>query len=58
MNYVTAEIMEKFDVTFEEALEIQDIMEESGLDFSECSMVQFGSTMRKAFFTWYYPDRG
>lgn len=52
MNYVTVEIMEKFDVTVGEALEIQEIMEESDLDFSECSMVEFGHTMRKAYFQW------
>ena len=52
MNYVTVEIMETFGVTVGEALEIQEIMEESDLDFSECSMVEFGHAIRKAHLEW------
>lgn len=37
MNYVTEAIIEKLGVSIKEALQIQDIMDESDIDFSECS---------------------
>ena len=52
MNYVTEEIIEKVGVSADEALQIQEIMEDSDLDFSECSMVEFGHAIRKAHLEW------
>jgi hypothetical protein len=52
MNYVTDEIMETLQVSAKVALEIQAIMDESDLDFSECSDFEFRMAMRQAFSQW------
>lgn len=52
MNYVTEEIMEALQVSANAALEIQAIMDESDLDFSECTDFEFRQCMRQAFSTW------
>lgn len=52
MNYVTEAIIEKLGVSIKEALQIQDIMDESDIDFSECSMVEFGHAIREAHLEW------
>lgn len=49
MNYVTEQIMELLDVPVEMALAVQDVMDESDLDFSECTDFQFRKCVRESY---------
>ena len=48
MNWYTKEIMRVLNVPVEKALAIQDIMDRSDLDFSECTSKQFYDCMEEA----------
>lgn len=52
MNYVTREIMARFDVDAEDALKIQSVMDEMDLDFSECTEKEYHTAMSLAHNQW------
>jgi len=52
MNYVTEEIMARFDLTAEAALQVQDYMYNMELDFSECSKREYDRCMNKSYHDW------
>jgi hypothetical protein len=48
-NYVTEEIINRYDVSTYVALEIQKIMERSGVDFAELTDTEFLRCMNDSF---------
>lgn len=50
MNYVTAEIMNALDVSMKIALAVQDIMDDSDLDYSECTDREFHRAIKRAYY--------
>ena len=54
MNYVTRDIMETFGLTSEDALGVQDYMDYSDIDYSECSAEEYANTMKEAYNLWSY----
>ncbi len=49
MNYVTEEIMNRYDVSKYMAREIQKIMERSGVDFTKLTDTEFFRCMNDSF---------
>jgi Txe/YoeB family toxin of Txe-Axe toxin-antitoxin module len=49
MNIYTKQISQLLKISLEEALKVQRIMEEEGLDFSECSTRTFNKEARLAY---------
>ena len=52
MNYVTREIMARFDLTAEAALQVQEVMDSSDIDYSECSKREYDRCMNKSYHDW------
>lgn len=52
MNYITREIMARFDLTAEAALQVQDVMDQSGIDYSECTTREYNRVMNKSYHDW------
>lgn len=49
MNWVTEQIMELLEVPVEKALAIQEVMDRSDLDFSECTDFEFRRCVRESY---------
>lgn len=52
MNYVTRDIMYRYDLTAEAALQVQDYMYNTELDFSECSEFEYDRCMNQCYNEW------
>lgn len=48
MNYVTYEITEILNIEAEEALKVQDYLEQSFFDFSQCTNREFRKEVKQA----------
>ena len=49
MNKTTQEIMQLLAVDCDTALQVQDIMDCNGIDYSECTTKQFNREVRNAY---------
>lgn len=52
MNYVTRDIMARFDLTAEAALQVQEYMYATELNFSECSKHEYDRCMNHSYDAW------
>ena len=49
MNRVITDLMMLFRISYDTALKVRDLMDESGIDYSECTQREFNRTARECF---------